>query len=67
MPTSYTAYLPDADATERAGRALARGLEGGMVVTLSGDLGAGKTTLARGVLRGAGLAGTGQEPQLHAG
>ena len=33
-----------------------------MVVTLSGDLGAGKTTLVRGLLRGARLEGAGQEP-----
>jgi tRNA threonylcarbamoyladenosine biosynthesis protein TsaE len=62
MPTTYTAFLPDADATERAGRALARGLEGGMVVTLSGELGAGKTTLARGVLRGLGWQGPVKSP-----
>ena len=54
MPTTATFRLPDADATERAGRALARGLEGGMIVTLSGELGAGKTTLARGIGRGWG-------------
>ena len=48
-------YLADAAATERAGAALATRLGRGMVVTLHGDLGAGKTTLVRGVLRGARL------------
>jgi tRNA threonylcarbamoyladenosine biosynthesis protein TsaE len=54
--------LPDAAATERAGAALAGALEGGMIVTLQGDLGAGKTTLARGVLRGLGYAGPVKSP-----
>jgi len=38
-------YLPDSDATMRSGAALAPALTGGMIVTLSGELGAGKTTL----------------------
>lgn len=43
--------------TEALGAALARVLRRGDVVALSGDLGAGKTTLARGLLRGLGFAG----------
>jgi len=54
--------LPDAAATERAGRAIARTLEGGMVITLSGDLGAGKTTFVRGVLRGLDIRGAVKSP-----
>jgi tRNA threonylcarbamoyladenosine biosynthesis protein TsaE len=44
--------LPDESATEELGRALAAQLRAGDVVALFGTLGAGKTTLARGVLRG---------------
>ena len=49
-------------ATERAGIALASALGPGMIVTLSGDLGTGKTTLARGVLRGLGWTGPVKSP-----
>ncbi len=54
--------LPDSDATMRAGAALAPALGRGMVVTLSGELGAGKTTLVRGLLRGLGWAGPVKSP-----
>jgi tRNA threonylcarbamoyladenosine biosynthesis protein TsaE len=54
--------LPDAAATMRAGRAFAPLLAGGMLVTLHGDLGAGKTTLARGVLQARGVAGAIKSP-----
>ena len=50
-------FLPDEAATERLGRALAAQLRAGDAVALFGTLGAGKTTLARGVLRGLGFAG----------
>ena len=62
MTSTFRAHLPDAHATERAGRALAGGLAGGMVVTLTGELGAGKTTFARGVLRGLGWTGPVKSP-----
>jgi tRNA threonylcarbamoyladenosine biosynthesis protein TsaE len=55
-------YLPDADATARAGAVLAPGLRGGMIVTLSGDLGTGKTTLVRGMLRQLGWTGPVKSP-----
>lgn len=43
--------MPDEAATLALGRELAPALVPGMVVWLSGDLGAGKTTLVRGLLR----------------
>lgn len=49
-----TLQLAAEDDTLALGRALAPLLEPGMVVHLRGDLGAGKTTLARGILRGLG-------------
>lgn len=49
--------LPDEAATLAAGRALAPSLQVGDVVALFGDLGAGKTSFARGVLAGLGFDG----------
>jgi tRNA threonylcarbamoyladenosine biosynthesis protein TsaE len=43
--------------TEDCGRRLASSLRMGDVIALYGDLGAGKTTLARGLLRGLGFEG----------
>ncbi len=47
--------LADAAATDAFGRALADVLMVGDVITLSGDLGTGKTSMARGLLAGLGL------------
>ncbi|SRR6266567_5427215 len=55
-------FLADPAATERAGARLARGLRGGMIVSLSGELGAGKTTMVRGILRGLGWTGPVKSP-----
>lgn len=49
--------LDDAEATEAFGAALAALLKADDVVALFGPLGAGKTTLARGLLRGLGHRG----------
>ena len=49
--------LEGADATESLGHAIAPLLKSGDVIALYGDLGAGKTTLARGILRGLGFEG----------
>ena len=54
--------LPDPEATEALGRALAAQLRVGDVVALFGSLGAGKTTLARGILRGLGHGGDAASP-----
>lgn len=52
MPT-FSLPLPDEAATERLGTALAGRLRPRDVVALVGGLGAGKTTLARAILRAA--------------
>lgn len=51
--SSITLALPDLAATQRLGAALSRRLAVGDVVALHGDLGAGKTELARAVIRAA--------------
>ena len=43
--------LPDEEATARLGSAIARALKAGEAVCLSGPLGAGKSTLARALVR----------------
>lgn len=47
--------LADLAATEALGKKIAAGLGNGDIVALSGDLGAGKTALARAILRALGI------------
>jgi tRNA threonylcarbamoyladenosine biosynthesis protein TsaE len=55
-------YLADEESTLGLGRKLAGSLSPGMLITLRGSLGAGKTTMARGILRGMGFEGRVKSP-----
>lgn len=54
--------VPDADATIRLGEMIGRELRPGDLVLLYGELGAGKTTLVRGMARGVGYRGRVSSP-----
>lgn len=54
--------LPDAESTDLLGRALAQTRPATAVVHLQGDLGAGKSTLARALLRALGVQGAIRSP-----
>lgn len=56
--------LPDAAASEAFGARLAALVRAGDIVTLSGPLGAGKTSIARGLLAALGLAGEAPSPSF---
>lgn len=56
------AHVASATDMEAFGARIATGLRPGIVVTLSGELGAGKTTLVRGMLRGLGWTGPVKSP-----
>jgi len=51
-----TVFSLSEEETEQLGASLARGLRGGELVLLSGELGLGKTVFARGVATGLGIA-----------
>jgi tRNA threonylcarbamoyladenosine biosynthesis protein TsaE len=59
---SLNLNLPDEAATLKLGVALAAGAAPGHVLHLRGELGAGKTTVARGLLRALGYAGRIKSP-----
>lgn len=56
--------LDDPEATHALGERLAALAQPGDVIALAGPLGAGKTSLARGVLAGLGLAGEAPSPSF---
>lgn len=58
----FSIFLADEEATLALGRRLARVLEPGLYVALSGHLGSGKTTLTRGMLRELGYTGKVKSP-----
>ena len=57
-------YLPAESDTLAFGAELAPHLQPGLVIYLCGELGAGKTTLARGILRGLGYDGRVKSPSF---
>ena len=59
---SYTEHLPDEAATRTLGARLAPLMRSGLVIFLQGDLGAGKTTLARALIQALGYAGRVKSP-----
>ena len=59
---SLHAHLPASADTEALGAALAKALRPGLQIWLTGNLGAGKTTLTRGVLRALGHEGNVKSP-----
>ncbi|AOY00313.1 tRNA (adenosine(37)-N6)-threonylcarbamoyltransferase complex ATPase subunit type 1 TsaE [Jeongeupia sp. USM3] len=60
--TAFTLFLADEAGTLAMGGRLAAALVPGLVIFLEGDLGAGKTTLTRGILRGLGFEGRVKSP-----
>lgn len=56
-PAPVVVALPTAEATRALGRALGRLLRAGDLLVLTGDLGAGKTTLTQGLGEGLGIRG----------
>lgn len=67
--TEFAVQVPDIEAQQRLGAELGRALTavaagrpGALLVFLQGELGTGKTTLVRGLLRGRGYAGAVRSP-----
>lgn len=62
MEHDFTLDLADEAATVDFGALIGKAIEPGLVIYLHGDLGAGKTTLVRGLLRGLGYVGRVKSP-----
>lgn len=60
--SEVTLYLADEDAMITLGARIAQVTQGLGVIFLDGDLGAGKTTLSRGIIRGLGHVGAVKSP-----
>jgi tRNA threonylcarbamoyladenosine biosynthesis protein TsaE len=63
--SATTCYLEDESITLTLGTEIATILRPGLVIFLKGNLGAGKTTLARGILRGLGYRGKVKSPTYN--
>jgi tRNA threonylcarbamoyladenosine biosynthesis protein TsaE len=62
MGDDFTLDLADEAATMQFGEQLARAIEPNLTIFLEGNLGAGKTTMVRGLLRGLGFTGKVKSP-----
>lgn len=62
LQSSLILRLPDESATQWLGQALGQSVSAGLTVLLSGDLGAGKTSLVRALLQGLGHQGAVKSP-----
>ncbi|MGF6491673.1 tRNA (adenosine(37)-N6)-threonylcarbamoyltransferase complex ATPase subunit type 1 TsaE [Pseudomonas frederiksbergensis] len=60
--SEVTLYLADEEAMTAFGARIAQTTEGHGLIFLEGDLGAGKTTLSRGIIRGLGHTGAVKSP-----
>jgi tRNA threonylcarbamoyladenosine biosynthesis protein TsaE len=60
--SEVTLYLADEEAMTAFGARIAKTTEGHGLIFLEGDLGAGKTTLSRGIIRGLGHVGAVKSP-----
>ena len=62
METNRTEFLEDESATAEFGRRLARAIVAGVKIELQGDLGVGKSSLVRALLRAKGYGGSVKSP-----
>ncbi len=60
--SEVTLYLANEDAMVVLGNRIAQVTQGHGIIFLDGDLGAGKTTLSRGIIRGLGHVGAVKSP-----